>query len=340
MDILKRDSNSINIASFWEGVSLNKFNFEPPYQRDSVWSEEKQSFFIDSILRNYPIPPIFLHQKINDDTGKISFEVVDGKQRLNSIVSFIQGDISSSSEVDDDDLTGIYFEDLSSDEFKNVKKHFWRYQIPIEYIDTEDEQTIDSIFDRLNRNGEKLNGQELRNAKYHGTSLLNAVDRLVAIPYWSSQLTSVDKKRMEDKELISELFFCCLEDSVFGSNQEAIDNLYEKYAKTPEADLQKSINLFNDSTDYISKLNIEFKTFRASGVSHLYAFFNYSKYCMINRIDNQIASAKLKTFLTDLRDPNFENKDVHNNYTKTMTSNTKSKYQRERRCQILIDLFK
>lgn len=64
MEILKRDSNSINIASFWEGFSLGKFNFDPPYQRDSVWDEEKQSFFIDSILRNYPIPPIFLHQKL------------------------------------------------------------------------------------------------------------------------------------------------------------------------------------------------------------------------------------------------------------------------------------
>ena len=42
MEILKRDSNSINIASFWEGFSLGKFNFDPPYQRDSVWDEEKQ----------------------------------------------------------------------------------------------------------------------------------------------------------------------------------------------------------------------------------------------------------------------------------------------------------
>lgn len=41
--------------------------------------------------------------------------------------------------------------------------------MPIEYIDTEDERIIDSIFDRLNRNGERLNGQELRNAKYHDT---------------------------------------------------------------------------------------------------------------------------------------------------------------------------
>lgn len=63
----------------------------------------------------------------------------------------------------------MFFSDLSTSKYAEVKKLFWRYQMPIEYIDTEDERIIDSIFDRLNRNGERLNGQELRNAKYHDT---------------------------------------------------------------------------------------------------------------------------------------------------------------------------
>lgn len=339
MDVLKRDSNSINIASFWEGVSLKKFNFSPPYQRDSVWTEEKQSFFIDSILRNFPIPPIFLHQKIDDDTGKISFEVVDGKQRLNSIISFIEGSICSSSEVDEDELTGIFFEDLSSEEYTDVKKHFWRYQIPIEYIDTEDEQTIDSIFDRLNRNGEKLNGQELRNAKYHGTDILNTIDSLVSNDYWKKQLANIDKKRMEDKELVSELLFCCLENSIFGSNQTSIDGLYEKYQQHTNEQLNDSVDIFNRTTDYLNNFNIDFKEHRASGVSHIYGFFNFAKHCVINDIDNQLAAERLRNFLTNLRNPEYQNDENHEGYTKTMSSNTKSQYQRNRRVDILISLL-
>lgn len=339
MDVLKRDSNSINIASFWEGVSLNKFNFSPPYQRDSVWTEEKQSFFIDSILRNYPIPPIFLHQKIEDDTGKISFEVVDGKQRLTSIISFIEGSICSSSEIDEDELTGIFFNDLSDEKYANVKKHFWRYQIPVEYIDTEDEQTIDSIFDRLNRNGEKLNGQELRNAKHHGTAILDAVETLVSLPYWKDQLTSIDKKRMEDKELISEFLFCCLENLIFGSSQTSIDDLYEKYKEYSQDQLADSILVFQQTTDYLRNFNIDFKALRASGVSHLYGFFNFAKYCVLNGINNQTASDNLRNFLTTLRDPNYQNTEIHDRYTKTMSSNTKSQYQRNRRVEILMSLI-
>ena len=68
-DILNRDTNTITVANFWENYMLDKYNFDPAYQRQSVWSDEKQSFFIDSILKNFPIPPIFLHQKIDDETG-------------------------------------------------------------------------------------------------------------------------------------------------------------------------------------------------------------------------------------------------------------------------------
>ena len=70
--------------------------------------------------------------------------------------------------------------------------------MPIEYIDTEDERIIDSIFDRLNRNGERLNGQELRNAKYHDTDFYKKIVEYSQREYWQKLLEHVDKKRMED----------------------------------------------------------------------------------------------------------------------------------------------
>ncbi len=38
----------------------------------------------------------------------------------------------------DDELTGVSFEDLGNEKYAEIKKLFWRYQMPIEYIDTED----------------------------------------------------------------------------------------------------------------------------------------------------------------------------------------------------------
>ncbi|MHA0937949.1 DUF262 domain-containing protein [Enterobacter kobei] len=340
MDILKRDSNSINIASFWEGYSLNKFNFDPPYQRDSVWDEEKQSFFIDSILRNYPIPPIFLHQKIDDDTGKITFEVVDGKQRLTAIVNFIRGIIISASEENDDELTGVSFEDLGNEQYAEIKKLFWRYQMPIEYIDTEDEKIIDSIFYRLNRNGERLNGQELRNAKYHQTNFYQSVVELSQITFWQKTLNHVDKKRMEDKEFISELVFTLLENQVFGATQDIIDELYEKYCPQNQDLYIPALQEFQHVTSYLQEMDIDFKAYKANGVSHLYGFFNYAIHCHKNSIPVEYASDVLKRFLDSLWDKgNNDNEELRKEYRKTMSSSTKSKSQRNKRIEVLISLL-
>ncbi len=340
MEILKRDSNSINIASFWEGFSLGKFNFDPPYQRDSVWDEEKQSFFIDSILRNYPIPPIFLHQKIDDDTGKITFEVVDGKQRLTAIVNFIDGQITSASEEEDDELTGIFFSDLSTSKYAEVKKLFWRYQMPIEYIDTEDEKIIDSIFDRLNRNGERLNGQELRNAKYHDTDFYKKIVEYSQREYWQKLLEHVDKKRMEDKEFVSELIFTILENEVFGATQDIIDGLYEKYCTKNGDEINGAFSIFERTTDYLVSMNIDFKNHKSSGVSHLYGIFSYALYCNTKSIPVAVASNKLSSFLDSLWEKDVQhNAELRREYRKTMSSSTKSKTQRSRRIEVLLNLL-
>ena len=111
---LERTATTISIASFHEQNQLQKYNYNPPYQRRSVWSEEKQSYFIDSILRNFPIPPIFLHRKIDSDTGKTNFDVIDGKQRLTAIARFINNEIPSANEYgpaeDVNILDGSYFD--------------------------------------------------------------------------------------------------------------------------------------------------------------------------------------------------------------------------------------
>src|SRR5437016_11477831 len=61
-------------------------NLEPGFQRQSVWTERDRAKLIDSILRNYPLPAIFLYKR--QDSGHLVFDVIDGKQRLESIFMF------------------------------------------------------------------------------------------------------------------------------------------------------------------------------------------------------------------------------------------------------------
>ncbi|KAI6001912.1 hypothetical protein EDD15DRAFT_2472675 [Pisolithus albus] len=73
--------------SLYDQIIDNAVDLDPEYQRDVVWSDEKQSGLIDSILRNYYMPPIIFAVSFQDD-GSERRTCIDGKQRLTSIQKF------------------------------------------------------------------------------------------------------------------------------------------------------------------------------------------------------------------------------------------------------------
>jgi len=341
MKTLSRETNTVTIATFWENHLLGKYNYDPPYQRKSVWSEEKKSFLIDSILQNFPIPPIFLHQKIDTTTGKTTYDVIDGKQRLSAIMQFIRNEIPSSSESDlavSEDVAGVYFEDLDEKSLLPYKSHFWKYAIPIEYVDSEDHRIIDEIFDRLNRNGEPLKGQELRNSKYYDSNLWHAVVELSEQNFWQKRLKSLDAARMEDLEFISELLFEVLEGKPLSANQKILDQMYAKYSKDKEP-LVSAKKRFSEVTSYLEALDLDFTKFKISGVSHLYGLWCLAHRCLEQKISESVVKAKLPAFFEMLRSRSLQNVNV-SNYKDSMSSRTKSDSQRLLREASLLEYIK
>lgn len=337
-EFLQRESNKITIANFYEDYQLNKYNFEPPYQRRSVWSEEKKSFFIDSILKNYPIPPVFLHQKIDDQTGKTTYDVIDGKQRLTAIIEFIEGEIPVANEMDepfsDSRVSGLFFSDFASDELARYKGQFWRYVIPIEYVDTGEQSVIDSIFDRLNRNGEPLEGQELRNSNYYNTPLLLGLERLSKEEFWCERLATVDRNRMEDIEFLSELVFLVLNGEELHANQSELDAMYEAYANADNID--EAIHEVNKVTEYMRDLELPYEEWRIRGVSHLYGIFSFSHFCIVNGIALSGIKDKVHEFYTKWRNREYD-EELVKQYKDSMSSRTKDKGQRRKRREALVN---
>jgi hypothetical protein len=335
-EYLQRESNVITIANFYEAFQLKKYNFEPDYQRKSIWTEEKQSFLINSIVKNFPIPPIFLHQQIDDDTGKTKYDVIDGKQRLSAIIAFLENKIVISDEEEESDIAGLYFKDLDNDPYTEIKKRIWRYSLSIEYVDTGDQNVIDSIFDRLNRNGEPLTGQELRNANYYDTDFLKAVEKNADNPFWKERLEVVDKARMEDIEFISELFFFIAEGKEQTAFPKEMDALYDKYAPNGSLNLNDIQIKFNAITNFMSNLNLNYQLYRIRGISHLYGLFAFSAYCVEKKVALDDVSTELNSFYVELRDKNLDDENIVQ-YKNSMSARTKSDYQRRKRKEALIN---
>lgn len=337
---LNRESTKITISEFYERNQLNKYNFEPEYQRrGDVWSEEKQAFLIDSILKNYPMPPIFLHQVIDSGTGATKYNVIDGKQRLNAILRFIDNEIELPSDYDvgefgDSRLNGKKFCDLGG-ELQEFKMQFWRYILSVEYIETNDIDVINNVFDRLNRNGEPLEPQELRKAQYYDTELIRLVDRLSKLVDWNN-LGKVKISRMQDAEFVSELVFFLLEgEPMDASKRETIDEYYKQWAYTLTQEKSKEIEkIFEQIISYLSKLQIEYEKYKINGVSHFYALFVFSYECLSLDCSYKLISTKINKFYDELRGSSNPCQEVRE-YKESMQSNTRSKWQRVKRIQSL-----
>lgn len=276
------------------------------------------------------MPPIFLHQKIDDESGRTSYDVIDGKQRLTAITEFVDNKFSVMSEDDEEaPLAGLYFKQLT-DEHRDAKAAFWRYVIPIEYVDTDDKNVIDSIFDRLNRNGEPLNGQELRQAKYHGCKLLETVHRSLGLPFWQQRTEGLDKSRMEAVEFVSELLFFIKEGSVLQANQQSIDSLYDKYHDAPDIDYGKLSEEFARSSKYMDELGLDYDALRIGGVSHVYGIFSFCHEARLGGNSSSDVRAKVRDFFEEWKRRAYDQPNIAD-YKASMSSRTKSKLQREKR---------
>lgn len=224
---MQRRPTTQDITWFLDLARNGQLNLDPPYQRRSVWTRKDRQFFLDTIFRNYPSPAIFVHKTISEN-GMSTFHIVDGKQRTETILDFVNDRLRIASDFGDVRLDGKKWSELRGE--TELKKQFWNYQITVEMIDVVEGGLINEVFDRLNRNARKLTNQELRHAKYDGW-FINEVEAEANREDWREFgiVTTARVKRMADVQFISELMLVVLENSILGFNQEALDILYAKY---------------------------------------------------------------------------------------------------------------
>lgn len=89
MGIVKYDSNRLSVRMIADRFEKGVLNLEPVFQRQSVWRITQRTHLLDSIFNGYPIPSIFLYRHVDEANGQAIFEVIDGKQRLESLFMYM-----------------------------------------------------------------------------------------------------------------------------------------------------------------------------------------------------------------------------------------------------------
>lgn len=224
MPTLPRRQNSQTISWFSDVFKRKLLNLEPPYQRRSVWNQSYKNDFIDTVLLQFPAPAIFLYEEVSPE-GTSLYQVVDGKQRLTAVFEFASGVFPVSEDSPVTHLRGKYFEQLSRDE----KTGFWTYQFPVEYLPTNDETVINTIFQRINKNTARLTRQELRHARFNGL-FITAVEELAdylfqTLPEGFPRIEGQSRKQMKDVEMVANLLLA-LETGIRGYSQDELDEAF------------------------------------------------------------------------------------------------------------------
>lgn len=344
-----RKSTSITVSTFYEQYQLKKYRMDPPYQRDyNVWKKEQKSFLMDTIFKNFPVPPIFLEQIIDSETGITNYDVIDGKQRLSTIVGFIEDEIPLPESFGNDDygnrlMNGKTFEEIkeiarNNDDVKEMIADFWAYSISIEYIENPDVKIVDNIFDRLNREGSRLNPQELRNAQYYDTRLYNDILSYRNDSRLLKYTERLQKNRMEDVGFITEIFLLTITKRVLDGKDSEIDKIFSQIQEKYDEKKSRNAKLeFEKTLDVISKFDIDLKKFKIGGVSHLYALWYLAMRVAECQGNIDVINKKLKAFYSDLREkmtiPEVEE------YQQSMQSASKSRNARERRVKALLQFI-
>lgn len=185
----------------------------PDYQRGFVWSIKQSSLLIESFLRGLPVPPIFLY--IDDENKNL---VIDGQQRLMSIVYFIKGFFGEEDKTGKRQVfklaglneTNTYynktFNDLESKDKRKLENSVLR-AINIRQLSPIGESTcMYHIFERLNTGGTPLKSQEIRNCVFR-SDFLNQLKNLNINEAWRTILGKKHiVKNQTDVELILRVF--------------------------------------------------------------------------------------------------------------------------------------
>jgi len=232
------------INDFIQWYDSGCLELKAKYQRGEVWSDSAKSFLIDSIMKDVPIPPLFIRQTIDITTKKTYREVIDGQQRLRAILDFYNGDLLWKRSHHGTGKSK-YFKDLTSQE----QIHFLNYTLFVHIVSQEADHVIFDMFTRLNSNSTPVNEQENRNAKYWGafkTFIVELGEKLRPFLIKYNIFNSKAIVRMADLEFLSVLAQTTLQ-GITTETQKDINAFYDKNDKE-----------FSDSNELFTKITYVF----------------------------------------------------------------------------------
>jgi hypothetical protein len=274
------------VSDFLSWQRAKSLVLSPSFQRRPVWKPDAKSYLIDTIVRGLPMPIVFLREQTNLQTLEPIREVVDGQQRLRTVIAFVEPSTLTDfkDDIDNFRVRKIHNSEIADKSFielsASIRKRILNYEFSVHILpsETEDREVL-QIFARMNSTGVKLNEQELRNAAYYGVfkqlSYRLAYEQLERWRDWGI-FSETDIARMSEVEETSDLIQLMLE-GIHSKSQKDLNKIYAEYDdKFPaEDEVIRRFRLVMDKLDEQLGKNLRNTEFSRRPLAHTLFTFYY-----------------------------------------------------------------
>lgn len=220
---------------------------QPEFQRRLVWSNRHKNAFLRTVLDDFPFPEIYIAVgNLDSDTGATTELLVDGQQRLTTLLEYFKGYSTLKLEKDIKP-----YKDLDREE----QIRFLQYEVVVRDLGHLTMDEIKEIFQRINSTNYALNAMETNNARYDGP-LKKLADEVSTDPFFENYrvFRANEIRRMNDVRFVLSYIITVM--STYFHRNEEIEIYLDRY----NDDFDEEITIRNDikrTFDFLERCKID-----------------------------------------------------------------------------------
>lgn len=295
----------LNVGTFHK--IHDKIDFFPIYQRyGGIWSLERKRLLIDTIINGFDIPKFYFNYFVEANNilnpKGFSYAVIDGKQRLQTILDYLNDKFSLSDNFvfyadDNINLSNLRFSELSN-RFPAIASSIEEYILDIVYVITDEEDKLEELFLRLN-GGYALTNAEKRNAI--GGHLNREIREIVENHGFFQQKIRFKNPRYQHQDLLTRILF------IESSNElvSLTNSVLDEFVRANQYNSQDCEDLISRTISELDKFVEAFEDkdvlLRGKGIIPVYYFF-------ISRFNPDLAT--LRNFIEQFEQIRTENRSL------------------------------
>jgi hypothetical protein len=223
---MRLQGTNFSIAEIRDMLQRNDLIVNKDYQRGSrLWPSGPRTYFIDTILEGFPFPKLYFFEYLEKSSRKTKREIVDGQQRVSSIIDFLSDRFRLTSVSRN--YAGANFSELSEED----QLRFLSYSVPVDVILNAERAQILEMFRRMNSYTLPLNEAEKRHSTFQGEFkwFVNKItDQYYAFFSEFGVFSNRQIVRMADAELVVEILLS-LEKGIISSSNGILSDMYRRY---------------------------------------------------------------------------------------------------------------